>query len=1035
MGAVATVEPGVGGARRGADGRSRGLLLLTSAGFFLSGMAGLIDEVVWSKALSLFIGGTTAAHTIVLATFMGGLALGNMLFGRVADQSASPLKLYAFLELGVGLFCVAFPELFDGISRAYLWLAAPFGFGHPVTVSLKFLLAAVVVILPTILMGGTLPVLARVLVRDMDDVTVSVGRLYFINSLGAVFGTALAGFWLVPALGLDVSIRASGAINLLLAPVFLIAARSFGLGERAGAKARATDREGGGARVFGLRQQRVVLIAIAVSGACSMLYELVWIRLLSLVMGSSTYSFSIMLVTFISGITLGSLAVSRVFEEERDPLAWFVGAELGIVLSILPVIPIYDRLPYLFASITSILERGPEQFGLYLAVKVLISFVLMFLPTFFIGMTLPLASRVVVDAMSRVGRRVGSVFSFNTVGTVVGSVLTGLVLIPWLELRGTLSLGLFVSACVTTAVALVSPLSRRAKIAAPGAAGAAVLIAVLVVPAWNPLALHFGLFRHKTFSAPSFEALMEELEPFSVVYARDGRDTSVAVIEDARTGNLYMKVNGKTDAGTGQDMTTQLWLGHLGMLLHPAPARALVIGLGSGITAGAVLAYPGVSVDVVEISEAVVEGARWFEAVNRRVLRDPRATLYLGDAKELFNLKPDARYDVVISEPSNPWISGIGNLFSVEYFEQIAAHLGPNGLLVQWVHLYELNDELLGVIFNTLSSVFPVVEVWQCNTWDVLVVAAKQPLQVSSERIAERLTLPEVRADLDRPALGHPLSEPLQVLANQALSAARFKRYFPGRPPFNRDRHPILEYEAPRAFFAGQRAEILWRLDERRLPVARARTPLAARLTRAPASADEIEALARYLEARGGPSDLALLRSLAWAYRLSFPADAFGQGLFKRFGDPELAAAVFGGGVAAGERLLALAAVIEQATSNLYAPNVGALLSELRAALEAGEAALQRPETLAFIWYTLARVGACDALRGWAWQIPKARVSDPGGRWPAPVPLVAYRDFLIVDTCADDAPAAAAAADARLEAGAWDVLRPSGLRPGARTKP
>jgi spermidine synthase len=796
------------------------------AGFFLSGVAGLVDEVVWSKYLAGLLGSTTVAHTIVLATFMAGLALGNATFGRRSDRGIRLIKLYALLEIAIGAFCLFFPEVFNLFTSLYISAAQPLGADSAWIGPLKMVTAGCTILIPTFLMGGTLPVLARGIVEDIGDVTAGVGRLYFINSLGAVVGVGLGGFYLIPTLGLDVSIRLSAAINLLLGFLFLFWDRHL---EKAGRSLRVASSSPELPEEiiqFTPRTQRIVLIVIGLSGAASMLYEVAWTRLLSLVLGSSSYSFTIMLLTFILGITLGSLAVSKLFsnpnlEERPNPLVWLAIAEIAVFATILPILPIYDELPFAFATIASILERTPENFGLYLTIKVVVCLVLMFLPTFFIGMTLPLASRIAVNRMEVLGKGVGSVFSVNIMGGVIGTILTGLWLIPTLELWGTLVLGMGLSLALGLTVLWISPglpsLVRR------GVPTACILLFALVVGffgEWDRKLLNYGIYRHKDFAFDSVEELQKMISPLELLYARDGRDSSVAVIKDTRTDNIYLKVNGKTDAGTGQDMATQLWLGHLGMLLHPDARDTMVIGLGSGITPAAILRHPDTTVDVVEISEAVVEAADYFKGHNYDVLRNPRLSLHVTDAKEYFHMRPDTRYDLIVSEPSNPWMAGIGGLFSKEYFEELREHLAEDGLVVQWLHLYELNDTLARVILNTMTSVFENVEVWDAyGLRDVLVVASKQPVSFDMKKTTARLQLPQVLQDLNRPHLPLQARSTQHLLDRQILSNTVLREEFPGVPPFNTDLKPILEYEAPKAFFANERSEILVRLDERRKPL------------------------------------------------------------------------------------------------------------------------------------------------------------------------------------------------------------------------
>ena len=482
------------------DVAPRELRVLIGVGFFVSGVAGLLDQVVWSKYLALFIGSSTTALTVVLATFMGGLAIGNHIFGRRVDASRDArqaLFYYAALELGIGLWCLVFPEILTLASDVYIGIAAPLGFGGAGTAAMKIALAAATILPPTIFMGGTLPVLARVITARVSDVAASVGKLYFINSFGAAVGAAAAGFFVIPAVGFDFTIRFSGVLNLILAVLFTVALRRRDGSRMSSNTSLLTSPID---TTFTPSQRRLAMVVIGLAGGVSMLYEVVWTRLLSLVMGGSTYSFTIMVTTFITGITLGSLAVSRLFDKDGagdDPYKWFAIAETGVFLSVLPVIPLYDHLPFYFAMLASIIERSPEVFPLYLSVKVFVTFLLMLLPTFFIGMTLPLASRIAVDRIEVLGKKVGSVFSVNTLGTVLGASFTGAFILPQLGLRGTLLLGLGLTGVLALAlwrrVTGLSPARWRRGVIVM----TALYLGILATGPWNALVLNFGMYRHK----------------------------------------------------------------------------------------------------------------------------------------------------------------------------------------------------------------------------------------------------------------------------------------------------------------------------------------------------------------------------------------------------------------------------------------------------------------------------------------------------------------------------------------------------------
>ncbi|MBD3241613.1 MAG: hypothetical protein GF331_13570, partial [Chitinivibrionales bacterium] len=451
--------------------------------FLISGATGLVYEVAWGKYLGLFFGSTAAAHTVVLATFMGGLALGNRLFGIVADRMERRLVLYGLLELGIAAWCLAFPVLVSGLSALYLALAST-DTAATGNLILKTVLSVAGILPPAVLMGGTLPALTRHFTHQVSEIGRTVAFLYFVNSAGAALGCLVAGFVLIAALGLDGTMVLTALVNALVGGVCVW------LGRKPVEAVSSSDstRRPSSARVYSATQQRIVLALMFASGCVSMLYELVWIRLLALVMGSSTYSFSIMLFTFIAGISIGALIVSLLSSRIHDPLRWFALAELGVCVSLAVMIPFYERLPYWFNVLAAVLERKESLFPMYLILKTAISFGLMLLPTVLIGMTLPLASAVVSSRLEVLGRSVGGVFSVNTLGNVVGSVGSGFVLIPAFGLQWGMETGILLSGLIG-AVALGT--ARRGTVRwawGGGAAATALLVLVLlktVSPRWS----------------------------------------------------------------------------------------------------------------------------------------------------------------------------------------------------------------------------------------------------------------------------------------------------------------------------------------------------------------------------------------------------------------------------------------------------------------------------------------------------------------------------------------------------------------------
>lgn len=840
---------------------SRGLQLAAVTAFVISGVTGLLYENLWSRELGLLLGSSAWAHTAVLGAFMAGLGLGNALLGPRADRARSPLALYATLEFLLGLWGLGSPWLFLLLGDLYR-AAGVYVAQQPASLQgLKLALGLVAVLPPAVLMGGTLPALGRWLTQRSSQIGTRVGLLYFLNTAGAVLGCALGGFYVVEQLGLDDAMRATALVNLALGASLWAADRLLGQAHAPlleALEAEPAPEPAPEPARYSAPQIRAALLGAALGGALSMLYELVWIRMVGFVFGSSSQSFSVMLMTFIAGIALGGLLAARWLRREPDALAAMALCQLGAAAAVLAVLPLYERAPWVFAWLRDLTARTPAGFTAMQGLQVAMLCAVMLLPTTLMGASLPLASRVAVRQVDRLGAGVGQTFAANTAGTLLGVLATTALLMPWLGIQGTLYLGVASTAALGLWLGWRAGWLRGRRLGITSAVAA--LLCALVFAwqwPWDPILLTAGFFRGK--SAPeSFEAMRDSYADHKLLYSKDGVDTTVTVF--SLHEEVYLKVNGKTDASTLRgDMVTQTMSGHLPMLLHPTGAReVLVIGLGSGVTAGAVLQHEGAHVRIVELSQAVVEGARHFSHVNHGVLDDPRAQLHLGDARDLLWLDTQ-RYDAIISEPSNPWISGVANLFTQEFFQAASARLRPGGLYVQWIQLYAFPEEALERTLRTIQSAFPHVTVWRFTRADALMVASNDPIG-APDALWRRLREPSMARALG-PDAPLPVPEVEDLLVHQVLSARGVKERFSGPGLRNTDRAPYLEFAAPRGLFLRKSPKLLERLDDRLQPD-RAASLLMGRSALKPATAQR---LALALERAGSP-DLALrLRGAAWS--------------------------------------------------------------------------------------------------------------------------------------------------------------------------
>lgn len=798
--------------------------IILSISFFLSGVAGLIYEVLWAKYLVLIFGNNTYAHSLVLATFMGGLALGSFWGGRLADTAPRKLYLYAWLQFGIGLYCFFTPAFFSFSKYIYIGAAKTFLVNSVSLIALKFLIGIVIMLPPTICMGMTFPLLSKLMIDVLAKRGEIIARLYFINNLGAVLGTFIAGFYLVHAWGLAFSVSIAAGINFCAGIMALILARFRYLESSSGMsgdairedkKIRAKE-ERDSEKIFSSAAARIALSGIFLSGFAAMVYEVVWIRLLSLILGSSTYSFSLMLAAFISGITIGAYVISRYMPKTAHTVLWFAMCEIAIAFSLMCTLPFYEKLPVLFGTLSNIFSRQPKTFVLYSGMKFFISFLVMLPPTVCLGMTLPLVTKIVSSYQESLGRKIGGVFGYNTLGNILGALIAGLILIPLLGLKGTLELGLVISFFIGAGVLLVDKTyALKYKLFL-------IMVCCLIfagyktfIPEWNKGYFHAQVFRLNNTAVKMVNTMAKTLaQKENVIYYKDGLNDSVAVLKLA--GDLVLFVNGKADASSGIDAVTQVTSAQIPLLLKPNAQEALIVGMGSGMTAGSALVHPLKRLDVIEISPDVIEASKCFAQYNYKPWEDGRFHLYLEDAKT-FLQRTERKYDVIISEPSNPWMSGLGAVFSEEFFSDCRSHLNNQGIMLQWIQGYETNDEIFEIVLRTFSSVFPRVIIWGTGTKDLFLIGSVEGINVDFQAIERAMNNPPVKKDLERVGI----NDLFTLLSLQIASDEQVKLIMAENGIKNSDYFPVLEYRAPVALYMrSDLNEFLARVDERNMPAA-----------------------------------------------------------------------------------------------------------------------------------------------------------------------------------------------------------------------
>ncbi len=703
-----------------------------------SGACSLTYQVAWLREMRLIFGASTLASATVLALFMGGLGLGGAILGKRADRSANPLRLYANLEFGIALAAFVSPYLLDVLRLAYIHFGGEAVLGSTLATLVRLLLAACVIVLPTFLMGGTLSAVARAAETRDDAGRRILAFLYGINTLGAVVGAAASTFLMLELFGTRDTILVAVLLNVLLA----ICARSLartGSAERAGQPVAPTPSLPAHPTSGPAAPPVLVYCAAAIVGFTFFCMELVWYRMLGPILGGTTYSFGLILTLALAGIGLGGAAYSlRGQSRPATARGFAVTCGLEALFLALPF-ALGDYLALLAGLIAPLGNWGLS--GSVLG-WTLVTGVVVFPAALVAGYQFPLLIALLGQGAAQVGRHTGLTYAWNTVGAILGALLGGFVLLPILTAPG----------CWKFAVVLLALLGAAflVRAQAPGsglrnayAPGVPLVLACLLLLATGPT----DFWRHSGIGAgrlrlASLEhnAIVNAMRQYRrhVTWETEGRETSVAINE----GNgLAFVINGKTDGNVKSDAITQVLLGLVSATLHPHPKTSLVVGLGTGCSAGWLAQVPGMErVDVAEFEPGVLEVARRCSAANFDVLDNPKVSIAIADAREML-LTSKASYDLIVSEPSNPYRAGIASLYTLEFYRAAAGLLHEDGYFSQWVQSYEVSTETINTIYATLQTVFPYVETWVANPGDLLLICSKKPLPKSASALRQRLAL------------------------------------------------------------------------------------------------------------------------------------------------------------------------------------------------------------------------------------------------------------------------------------------------------
>jgi spermidine synthase len=779
--------------------------LLVSILFLLSGACGLIYEVLWCRELGLVLGNTSYSISAVLTAFMLGLALGSFIAGRNSNKFTNPLFVYGIIEILIGLYCALLPFVWSESGPLRSIYESAYGeTGNTSIQILRFISSLLLLLIPTSLMGATLPILSSIVVTDKRQLGQEVGTLYAINSLGAVIGTLMTGFLLLPYLGKSKTNLIAVICNISIG---LLAIFFSNLTRKQKAKDK-TKEQVNNEQPIPRRILYTAITTLFLTGTGAMITQIGWTRAISLSIGSSTYAFSLTVAIFILGLTLGAITSARLYEKYSGGqtkllsfLLMLAGTTCLIVTVILGFGPLLSL--HLFALGTNLSWTG------LLALKALGIALLLLVPTFLMGTIFPLILQAISNNISNVPREVGKLYASNTIGSVTGCLLGGLVLLPILQIQSSLYLAalLYLASGLIVFYATTNYRQERIKLytLAPLAISALIII---LAPSYNKLLLSSGTYlvrnadRLNKLSSLNMKDLLSIVtKDQELLFYKEGLEGSVAVVKHDR--GVSLRVGGKPDASSNADLKTQVSLSFIPAILHAEPKEVLVVGLGSGVSAGCVVAFDTIKrVDVVELSKEVVEASSHFSEYSGLSYKDrfpwintPNLDLIINDGRNHLALT-NRKYDVIASEPSNPWMAGQANLFTKEAFELARNRLNPGGIMSQWIHGYDMAPDQFYSIVAAFGEAFPYMQLWNVSLGDYLLIGSEKEIKVKVEDLNNKFKKTGINNYVKKVGLNN-----IEDFLSNLRAEDEVLRFHSRKFPIHTDDNLFLEFTAPRAMY------------------------------------------------------------------------------------------------------------------------------------------------------------------------------------------------------------------------------------------
>ena len=744
--------------------------------FIFSGASGLIYQVIWMRQLTLVFGSTVFATSTVLTAFMGGLALGSYYFGKKIDESTrkdevtSPLRMYALLEAGIGAFCLVWPLILTVLGALYVLIHRNVTSEFYTLSLIRFVLTFGVLLIPATLMGGTLPVLTRFFVKRLEQLGTNIGILYALNTFGAVVGTVAAGFFLIEALGILWTLGVGIAINFGVAVIALVLAR-----KASAIETEATEQQTEPEDVPDPPERRLVLWGIGISGFCALAYEVLWTRIMVFFLGSTTYAFATMLAAFLFGIAVGSMVFARWVDRIKQPIAVFGVIQLGIGLFALILMPAFEELYGMSRVLQS--TFGSSRFWTFFS-----CFLVMSLPTFLMGASFPIVTKIYTGSARQLGKSIGNVYAVNTVGSILGAFCAGFILIPLLGIRPSIVLTVALNSGIGCLIVWRGSgqtetgrqLLQGVSVAMPVLNAGLAVILLLTVN--QPLFLKSAIFKTQR---PG-DTLVD--------YNEEVDATVTTLKDDEGVYRLYVDTNQAADASRW-DSPSHRVIAHLPLLLHPRPKRALVVGFGMGLTSHSITQH-GVTVDAIELSGGVISAAqKHFTHINGNVFESPLFNYKLNDGRNHI-LMTQKKYDMISTGIIHPLVSaGSSNIYTADFYRLCRRILERGGIMCQWVPLHRLPEAHYKMIVRTFIEVFPETTLWYKYTPDfVILIGTLEPLTIDYKNFIARSKIASIREGLAADDL-----DGMSLLDSFMMGPETVRKYV-GVGPIHTDNRPRLEF-------------------------------------------------------------------------------------------------------------------------------------------------------------------------------------------------------------------------------------------------